>query len=110
MVARFASAGLGLLAFAVTITAGLLAHNPVTVTLSRSIFALFAFCIVGFVLGGVASRVIAEHEEERKAEIRKRYREKSTDKDEGQSRNESGEERTHPDETEELARRGAASV
>ena len=104
MVARFASAGLGLLAFAVTITAGLLTHNPVTVTLSRSILALFVFCIVGFVLGGAASWVIAEHEEERKAEIHKRFEERATDKDEEQSRNESGKERAHPDGTQELAR------
>ncbi len=74
MVARFSGAGLGLMAFTITTAMGLFAHNPVEVTLSRSIFALFLFCIVGAVLGGVAQRIIAEHQRERQAEISNRYR------------------------------------
>lgn len=75
MVARFVGASLGLLAFTITIIAGLLVHNPVTVILSRSILALFVFCIIGLVLGGAAQLVIREHERTRESEILKRYRE-----------------------------------
>jgi len=73
VVARYVGAGLGLLAFTVTVVAGLLVRNPVTVTLSRSILALFTFCLIGFVLGTVAQMVVAEHEKKRESEIRKRY-------------------------------------
>ncbi len=75
MVARFAGAGLGLFAFAVTVIAGLVAHNPVATTLSRSILALFVFCAIGLVLGAVAQMVIDEHEKKRESEIHERYRE-----------------------------------
>jgi len=75
MVARYAGASLGLLAFIIVVTAGLIARNPVTVTLSRSIFALFLFCLIGLVLGRVAQMVVAEHEQKRETEIRKRYHE-----------------------------------
>lgn len=78
MVARFAGASLGLLAFTITIVAGLFAHNPVAVTLSRSILALFLFCILGLVLGTAAQFVIAEYEQNRESEIRKRYSVDST--------------------------------
>ncbi len=77
MVARFAGASLGLLAFTITVTAGLLVQNPVHVTLSRSIFALLVFCLIGLVLGTVAQLVVAEFERGREAEIRKRYHEDS---------------------------------
>ena len=73
MAARYAGASLGLLAFTIVVTAGLIARNPVTVTLSRSIFALFLFCLIGLVLGRVAQVVVAEHEDNREKEIRKRY-------------------------------------
>ena len=73
MVARYAGASLGLLAFSIVVTAGLIARNPVTVTLSRSIFALFLFCLIGLVLGRIAQVVVAEHERKRDTEIRKRY-------------------------------------
>ena len=78
MVARFAAASLGLLAFCVSVIAGLFVQNPVTVTLSRSILALFVFCIIGLVLGGAAQMVIAEHERNRQSAIRKQYEEGST--------------------------------
>ena len=70
MVARYSGAGLGLLAFAVTVVGGLVAGNPVTVTLSRSILALFLFCGVGLALGAVAQMVVAEHERKRETMIR----------------------------------------
>ena len=75
MVARFTGVGLGLLAFTITIVAGVCIQNPVTVTLSRSILALFVFCLIGFVLGGAADVVVAEYEAGRESELQKRYRE-----------------------------------
>lgn len=68
MVARFTGATLGLFAFTITITAGLLAQNPVAVTLSRSLLALFVFCVVGLLLGSAAQKVIAEHERQRESD------------------------------------------
>ena len=73
MLARYAGASLGLLAFTIVVTAGLIARNPVTVTPSRSIFALFLFCLIGLVLGRIAQLVVAEHEHKRDTEIHKRY-------------------------------------
>lgn len=75
MVPRFAGACLGLLAFFITITAGLYVRNPVEVILSRSILALFVFCLIGFALGGAAQLAIAEYEKNRRSEIRDRFRE-----------------------------------
>ncbi len=73
MVARYAGASLGLFAFAVAVGAGLFVRNPVDVTLSRGILALFLFCLIGLILGEVARAVVAEHEKKREAEIRDRY-------------------------------------
>ena len=75
MIARFVGASLGLLAFCITVVAGLYAQNPVTTTLSRSIFALFVFFLLGLALGTAAEAVVNEHEHSREAEILKRYRE-----------------------------------
>jgi len=74
MVARFAGASLGLLAFAASTVAGLYVGNPPTVTLSRSILALFAFCIIGLLLGKAAQTVVAEYERNRRSEIERRNR------------------------------------
>ncbi len=77
MVARFCGATLGILAFTITIIAGLFVGNPVQVTLSRSVVALFIFFGIGLLLGGAAQLVIAEHEENQEAGIRRRYHEDS---------------------------------
>ena len=77
MIARFVGAGLGLLAFCITILSGVYAQNPVTTTLSRSIFALFIFFLLGLALGTAVEVVVNEHERSREAEILKRYREES---------------------------------
>ena len=83
MVARFAGATLGLLAFTITAAAGLAVRNPVEVTLSRSVLALFVFCLIGLLLGTAAQTVIAEREREGESQIRKRYHEDSAGKDDG---------------------------
>ncbi len=78
MIARYTGATLGLFAFAVVITAGLLAHNPFTLVLSRAVFALFAFLLLGLLLGGAAQLVVGEYEKTRESEIHRRYEEKSS--------------------------------
>jgi hypothetical protein len=83
MVARYAGASLGLLAFAVAGIAGLIVRNPVEVVLSRSILALVVFCALGLILGGVTQWVIAEHEHQREQEIRKKCAEQAADTDAG---------------------------
>jgi len=73
MIARYAGAVLGLFAFSIVIVSGLLTQNPVGVTLSRSIFALFLFCLLGFVLGGAAQMVVNEHDKFRSDRIQRQY-------------------------------------
>ena len=85
MIARFSGATLGLFAFTIVIIAGFFTRNPITVTLSRSIFALFLFCIIGFVLGGAAQLVINEYQQDREKLIRKRYRRISDVKEDADS-------------------------
>ena len=67
MVSRYTGACLGLLAFAVTIIAGLVVHNPPTVTLSRAVWALVIFCPLGLAVGACAQGVINEHYRRRRA-------------------------------------------
>ena len=74
MVARYVGATLGLLGFSIAVLAGLFTQNPVMVTLSRGILALFVFCLIGLVLGGVAQMVVNEHGKNRESEIHQRYR------------------------------------
>ena len=83
MVARFAGAGLGLLAFAVTTIAGLVSRVPADVTLSRSILALFLFCVMGLLLGAVAQCVIDEHRKAEESRIRTRFADSNADTDGG---------------------------
>jgi len=66
MIARYAGACLGLLAFGLVILAGLAVHNPPMVTLSRAVWALVVFCALGVVLGLVAQAVICEHARQRR--------------------------------------------
>jgi hypothetical protein len=73
MVARFTGASLGLLAFTIAVVCGLVVRNPVTVTLSRGILALFVFFVIGIVLGGIAQVVLNEHERRRMSEIDRKY-------------------------------------
>ncbi|UCE60319.1 MAG: hypothetical protein JSU63_00945 [Phycisphaerales bacterium] len=81
MVARFAGASLGLLAFSITAFAGLYVQNPIAVTLARSILALFVFFFIGLALGGAAELVVREYEKGREADIRKRFEAASTGHD-----------------------------
>ncbi|MCH7591896.1 MAG: hypothetical protein IH989_03815 [Planctomycetes bacterium] len=91
MIARFAGAGLGLLAFAVTTISGLIAQVPADVTLSRSILALLLFCVIGLLLGGVAQRVIDEHRKGEESRIRARFEESNAGTDGGVAESDSDE-------------------
>jgi uncharacterized protein (DUF58 family) len=77
MLARLAGSSLALLAFAVSISAGLIAGNAVTVVLSRSLLALFIFLLIGLILGAIAQRVVDDHREQRQAQVEKRFRDTS---------------------------------
>jgi hypothetical protein len=68
MISRYTGAILGLLAFSASIIAGLVARNPASVILSRAVFALVLFCIIGLVVGGAAQFVIDDY-------ARRRYKE-----------------------------------
>jgi hypothetical protein len=61
MIVRFTGATLGLLAFSVAILGGLWADNPTTVVLSRAIWSLVVFCVLGLALGAVAQAVVDEY-------------------------------------------------
>jgi thiosulfate reductase cytochrome b subunit len=66
---QVSGACLGLFAFAVTVLAGLAAGNPATAILSRALWAMAAFFLLGCVLGYVALRVIDEHAIRRHREL-----------------------------------------
>jgi peptidoglycan/LPS O-acetylase OafA/YrhL len=58
---RLCGASLGLFAFAIAILLGLLAGNPTPVILSRALWALLIFCVIGLIAGWVGYRVLDEH-------------------------------------------------
>ncbi len=62
---RTIAAALGLLAFSVTVLGGLWVRNPVTAILSRGIWAMIVFSIIGLVMGWVVRMVLLEHLAER---------------------------------------------
>ncbi|MCB9867540.1 MAG: hypothetical protein H6816_13025 [Phycisphaerales bacterium] len=61
MIARFAGGMLGLLAFGVAATIGLAVGNPPLVVVSRALWALAIFCIVGLAVGAAAQAVVNEY-------------------------------------------------
>ena len=81
MIARNSGPILGLFAFSVTLSAGLIVQNPVIITLQRGLFALLVFFVLGLVLGWAAQLVVREYERSRQAEIAQRYPLDSDDTD-----------------------------
>jgi len=69
MAPRAVGAALGLLAFSTTIVSGLWVRNPVTVTLSRALWAMLVFCLIGLVLGWAGELVVREHIREREKAV-----------------------------------------
>lgn len=61
MAPRVVGAALGLLAFCTAIIAGLWVGNSAAVTLSRALWAMLAFCLIGLGLGWAARVVVREH-------------------------------------------------
>ncbi len=59
---RRAGACLGLFAFCVTILRGLAVGNPAEVTLTRALWAMAVFCLLGLVLGYFGHLIVTEHE------------------------------------------------
>lgn len=56
-------ASLGFLAFAVATLSGVMVGNPLGTIVGRALAALFAFYVLGRLLGWLAERVLAEREE-----------------------------------------------
>ncbi len=75
MAAKYTGASLGSLILPIIVTARLFAGNQVTVTPSQNIFVLFAFWLIGLVLGHSAQVAVVEGERKRETEIRKRHHE-----------------------------------
>jgi len=73
---RLCGASLGFFAFSVTIVLGLVAGNPIEVTLLRAIGAMLLFCVIGLCTGWVANRVLDEHAQARHREM---FREEPAD-------------------------------
>lgn len=69
MIGRHTGGILGMLAFSVSIVVGLWAGNPVAVILSRAVWALCVFCVIGLLVGGVAQYVINDYGRRRYQQI-----------------------------------------
>ncbi|MCB9851302.1 MAG: hypothetical protein H6817_11435 [Phycisphaerales bacterium] len=61
MIARFAGGVLGLFAFGVAATVGVIAGNPPMTVVSRALWALLIFCMIGLVIGQATQMVIDEY-------------------------------------------------
>ena len=65
MVIRYLGACLGLLAFAIVVIAGIAIGNPPMLTLSRAVWALAVFCLLGLLVGACAQAIVNEHNRQR---------------------------------------------
>jgi len=72
---RLCGACLGLFAFSIAIIQGLIVDNPADTTLVRGVEAMFAFCLIGLVVGWVAQRILDEHTVRRHGEMFKEVEE-----------------------------------
>lgn len=68
MVSRYTGACLGLLAFAVAVSAGLTVGNDPVSTLWRALMAMFLFCVLGLIIGACAQSAINEHHRRQEAQ------------------------------------------
>jgi hypothetical protein len=60
---------LGLLAFTITILGGLAGGNRVEFILPRALWAMGMFCLLGWIIGWCAERVVQEHRGKQREEI-----------------------------------------
>ena len=65
MTPRATGAAFGLLAFSITIIAGLSVRNPSALILQRAIWAMLVFCFIGLSVGWAAQVVVREHFKQR---------------------------------------------
>lgn len=77
---RTIAAVLGLLGFCVCILGGLWAGNPPTLVISRALWAMFIFFIIGLVTGFAARIVVREYVADRETALRRS--EESTEENE----------------------------
>lgn len=66
MAPRATGAAFGLLAFSTTVFTGLWVRNPITTTLTRALWAMLVFALIGLILGAAARTVVREHVGRRK--------------------------------------------
>ena len=66
---RLCGACLALFAFSITVLLGLFAGNPLEEILPRAIWALVLFCVIGWCVGWVGTRVLDEHSLRRNREM-----------------------------------------
>ena len=69
MTTKICGAGLGFLAFAVSLIIGLWTENPFITIVSRSLIVMCLFYILGCCLAGVGQKVIIENIEDEKKRI-----------------------------------------
>jgi len=67
MPSRVIASLLGLTGFAAAVVAGLLAHNPAPLVLTRALLAMSALYVIGRILGALAQRALADHLDQYKA-------------------------------------------
>ncbi len=75
MIARFTGGIMGLLAFGVAASVGLVVGNPAEVVLSRALWALAVFCALGLAVGAAAQAVINEYANKRNQSLRQAFAE-----------------------------------
>ena len=79
MIARYLGAVLGLLAFSLASFAGLAVGNPAQTVLSRALWSLMVFCVIGLAIGMAAQVVINEYEARKAKELEEADKERTSD-------------------------------
>ena len=67
MIVRYCGAMMGLSAFGVATLAGVAVHNPPRLVLSRALWALVVFCMIGLLVGWAAQVVVNDYAARRRA-------------------------------------------
>ena len=67
--ARRVMATMGLLAFSITILGGVVSGSSVEFILSRALWAMLGFCLLGLAVGWAAERVVREYRAKQYVEV-----------------------------------------
>lgn len=70
MIARYCGAMLGLMAFGLATLTGLAVGNSPELILSRALWSLAVFCVIGLAIGAAAQAVVNEYETQRARVLR----------------------------------------